>query len=115
MDTVYSLFLLVSLIAGSLGAIIFTLVTTLPERAGKFQSRVATAALICGVAALLAGIISVSVHLVFGHGQGSIAPMTTSQYFGHHKAYWFVLLFTSLSFGAWRYAGRHQDHDRLTN
>lgn len=104
MDTVYSLFLLLSLIAGGFGATIFLLVVLRPNQVRKFGPRVAVASLVCCVIALFFGLISVSVHLVFGHGPDSVAPMATGAFFGHHKAYWVVLIFTVFGFGAWRFA-----------
>ena len=109
MDSIYSLSLLLSLIAGGLGAAIFALVATQPEQVRKIGPRVALAALACGATAMLSGVISVLVHLVFGHGSDSIAPMTMSEFFRHHNAYWLVLLFTLLSYGAWRSARRYRD------
>jgi hypothetical protein len=104
MDSIYSLFLLLSLIASGLGATIFLLVVLQPNKVRKFGPRLALASLVCCATALLFGIISVSVHLVFGHGPDSVAPMTIGAFFGHHKAYWFVLFFTVLGFSAWRFA-----------
>ena len=115
MDVIYSLSLLISLIASGLGATIFALVAVKPDQAQRFGPGLALAALVCGATALLFGMISVFVHLVFGHGSDSVATMTTSQFFWHHKAYWFVLPLTLLAYGAWRSAGRYRDQNRRTD
>jgi len=108
MDSIYSLSLLLSLIAGGLGAIIFALVAVRPNQARKFGPGVVLGPLVCGAIALLSGVISVLVHFIFGHGPDSVAPMSTWQFFWHHKSYWFVLLFTLLAYSAWRSVSRHQ-------
>jgi hypothetical protein len=48
--------------------------------------------LLCGVAALTGGVLSATVHLLFGHGPDSPEPMLAGQFFSLHKAYWLVLV-----------------------
>ena len=105
MDSIYSLSLLLSLIAGGTGAAMFILVAALPARAQKSSLNPALLALGCGLAAVLFGATSLLVHLVFGHGPGTAEPMTIEQFFEHHKAYWLVLVLTVLAFSAWRFTG----------
>lgn len=115
MDAVYSLSLLISLVAGTLGATIFILVAAQSSRPRKFGAKLALAAIVFGATALLFGMISVLVHLNFGHGRNSDAAMTTLEFFGHHKAYWLVLILIVLAYKGWRLAGRLQDKDFRTN
>ena len=105
MDAVYSFSLLVSLIAGGIGTVTAVLAAIWPRQARKLGHRGMSARYGCGVVALSFGLVSVSVHLVFGHGQQSAEPMAATQFFSHHKAYWLVLLFVFLTFGTRRLAG----------
>lgn len=115
MDAVYSLSLLISLVAGTLGTTVFILVAAQSGRPRKSDAKVAQAAIVFGATALLFGMISVSAHLDFGHGPDSDAAMTTLEFFGHHKAYWLVLILIVLSYQGWRLAGRLQDKDFRAN
>lgn len=107
MDTLYSLSLLISLIVGGVGALIFVLLLIWPKYKQQLGARVTLVPLFCGVTALLFGLISVCVHFIFGHGPESADTMVASRFLRHHKAYWFVLVFTLLSYSAWRLASRH--------
>lgn len=115
MDSIYSLSLLLSVVAGGLGAALFILVAAQPSQPRMSGPKVVLAAFVFGATALSLGIISVLVHLIFGHGSESDAPMTTVEFFGHHKAYWLVLVLTVLAFKSWQLAGRYQDNNHRSN
>ena len=115
MDSIYSLSLLLSVVAGGLGAALFILVAAQPSQPRIPGPKAALAAFVFGVTAVSFGIISVLVHLVFGHGPESDAPMTTVEFFWHHKAYWLVLILIVLACKGWYLAGRYQHKDRRSD
>jgi phosphotransferase system glucose/maltose/N-acetylglucosamine-specific IIC component len=109
MDTVYSLSLLISLISGALGAAFFALTAVRLQQVQKLGPRVALVPMVCGSVTILFGMVSLIVHMLFGHGSDSVAPMATLQFFWHHKAYWIVLFFIVLAYWGWRSASRYED------
>lgn len=98
MDTVYSLSLLVALVAGGLGAAL-SVVLMRKARIGHHRNRrMLPLVLISGIIALLSGAASVAVHSYFGHGQDSAEPMEFTQFIMHHKAYCLVFALCLLAF-----------------
>lgn len=91
MDAVYSLTLLFAVAIGGLGTLLFLRVVTLASSSRQSGNGLASVALVCGLAAMLCGMLSASVHLVFGHGSDALEPMSMMRFFSHHKAYWLVL------------------------
>ncbi len=91
MDTLYSLSLLLALMLGAVGtaALVHSMILRLSGRRRNFY--VTRFPIICGGAALLAGVFSAIVHLLFGHDSDSLEPMAPGQFMMQHKAYWVVL------------------------
>jgi hypothetical protein len=97
-DTLYTWSLLIALVAAGFGALlcVYFLVARLSGRAARRQlSRLANVA---GSVALIAMILSVTVHLAFGHAPTSPEPMGVVEFALQHKAYWLVFVFAVLTF-----------------
>jgi len=62
------------------------------------NQRFARFAFYCGSIGVIAGILSVTIHLVFGHGGDAAEPMGAGEFFMNHKAYWLVAVLVLLSF-----------------
>jgi hypothetical protein len=98
MDTLYSLGLLVAIISAGLGTAL-TVVLALDARIrGRKIAGLRLTALACGMIALVAGTGSAAIHLAYGHGSESVAPMQFFQFVTQHKAYWLVLVLCILTF-----------------
>ena len=103
MDALYSTTLLFALIAGGAGAVnLVRLVIAKPRRAA-----LARISLGCGVLSLAAGLVSLGVHFLFGHGPNSPEPMRALSFLAHHRAFWAVGVLAALSFYSWRRALRY--------
>lgn len=83
MDFIYSSSLLISLLAGSAGALIGVL-ALLGSKAGR---SLIGAGLSAVALALLALVISVVVHWQWGHGPTSASPMNAADFVGAHTAF----------------------------
>lgn len=97
MDFIYSLMLLIALIAGGLGALPLVLLMVQPKPMYRVLLRTSRLALICGAVSLVFGLLSALVHFSFGHGPGSSEPMQVPHFLWHHKSYWLVLALVLLS------------------
>ena len=92
MDTIYSLSLLVSLVSGALSALLASrslrpaLAARLPRpfRLATGRRRLARGAIVVAFAALL---VSLGVHLVWGHRPGTPAELPVLAFFRIHPAY----------------------------
>ena len=83
MDTLYSLSLLVSLLAGGAGLVLSAL-TAVSSRPLPWKIRHCLLVTLVGIAALA---VSVSVHRFWGHGPASAEPMAGQQFLGEHTAF----------------------------
>lgn len=83
MDNLYSLSLLVSLIAGSLG-VIMGAIAAFSNGPKKTVLRIGLASTLSGMAALA---VSVLVHRYWGHGPGSLEPMAWGAFLEFHTAF----------------------------
>ena len=101
MDTIYSLSLLVALIAGGGGCAAALAAALAARRARTERPWLSRACLLCGLVSLIAGLLSILVHMTYGHGPRSLEPMTVTGFFLFHKAYWAVLVLTLLSLAGW--------------
>ena len=92
MNDLYSLTLLLALIAGSAGAILavmWSLEVALPH---AVRSRARLIVPFCLLATLLPASLSMALHFTYGHDPGSTEPMNLLAFIHHHKAYWFVAI-----------------------
>ena len=108
MDAIYSLALLIALVAGGLGAFIFVITMLSGRNWIRTYTKLSLITPICGVVALLAGFVSGLVHLSFGHGPESDEPMLPLQFLTHHKAYWLVLTLCFMLFAGWFLTSGHK-------
>jgi hypothetical protein len=100
-DALYSLALLIALVVGGLGAIIFVVFMLSRRDWLGTNNRFSVILPICGILALFFGFVSGLVHFIFGHGSESTDPMLPLQFIAHHKAYWIVLALCVLLFAGW--------------
>jgi len=96
-DRLYSLSLLAALVFGGLGAFLLAWILARRGRNSAAAGHFAVASLFCFLATSFCGAISMTVHLVFGHGPGAAEPMAALQFFSYHKAYWLVPALAVLS------------------
>lgn len=101
MDLVYSIFLLIALVADGLG--ILAAVGEMWARSGRsqFATRRRRLVPVCIVIACLSGLISALAHLVFGHGPEAAEPMLPGQFFASHPAYWLVGVLSVVLLAIW--------------
>lgn len=112
MDTIYSLTLLVSLVAGVLGTVYCLLERNRLQSKGAARDRALLIVLSFAMVTSFAGAASLVVHRAYGHGAESREPMSLLHFFAQHRAYWIVLALCLLLFVAWAItsrAGRSDD------
>ena len=111
MDALYSLALLIALSVGGLG--VFLLGILLLKRRDSLQTdtRLPFVVLICGVVAVFSGLMSASVHLIFGHNSEFTEPMLLLLFITRHRAYWLVLGLCALLFSGWFVSSRVKSNE----
>lgn len=94
-DTLYSLTLLAALVSGAVGAFAGILSLCRP------WPRVRWIGLRCGLLALALGVLSIGVHLHFGHGPAAPEPMALGRFLRIHPAYGAVFVLVLFAIGSW--------------
>jgi hypothetical protein len=97
-DLLYSGSLLLALVASGLGSFFFDYFLVMRVLRRTANPKFARFAYYCGSISVLAAILSVTIHFVFGHGSEAAEPMRAAEFFIAHKAYWLVAALALLSF-----------------
>jgi hypothetical protein len=92
MDALYSGTLFVASGLAVIGALAGVMVLCRP---GRILRRTV---LLCVVVALVFGVVSIAVHLWYGHGPGTPEPMDLRRFLDVHPAYSIVVMLSSFSF-----------------
>ncbi|MBT8061946.1 MAG: hypothetical protein KJO85_04635, partial [Gammaproteobacteria bacterium] len=91
MDTVYSVGLLIALICAVLGTGLALLRRLRPPKQSAAHRMAGVAPPLLALLSVLAALISLGVHAIYGHGAASPEPMAVGEFGMQHKAYWFLL------------------------
>lgn len=97
-DFLYSASLFLALVASGIGSFFFDYFLVMRVLRRPVNKRLSRFAYYCGSIAVVSGIFSVTIHLVFGHGTTAGEPMEIGEFLIHHKAYWVVAVLTLLAF-----------------
>jgi cytochrome b subunit of formate dehydrogenase len=97
-DSLYSGSLLVAMLAAGLGALLFVYFVVVRFSGQNASRPVIRLANLAGSVALIAMILSITVHLVFGHAPTAQEPMGVVEFLLNHRAYWLVFVLAALAF-----------------